>query len=334
MTRLDATSTPEQRGLRRDEVRLMVVRPGTVEHTCFRGFAGHLRPGDLLVVNTSATLPAALDGHRSDGAPVVVHLSTRLDDGTWLVELRPPGPATGPVRDAVAGERLRLPAGGRLVLLAPHPGSVRLWRSTVSVEGTVEELLARSGRPVTYAHLTQGAPIEAFQTVFASQPGSAEMPSAGRPFSGRVVLELVTRGVTVAPVTLHTGLSSPEAGEPPSAEPYDVPAHTARLVELTRRAGGRVVAVGTTVTRALESVAAPDGTVRAGRGWTDLVLGRERPARVVDGLVTGWHAAGATHLRLLEAVAGRELVEAAYLAADADGGYRWHEMGDSCLLLP
>jgi S-adenosylmethionine:tRNA ribosyltransferase-isomerase len=112
-----------------------------------------------------------------------------------------------------------------------------------------------------------------------------------------------------------------------------VPEATARLVNATRAAGGRVVAVGTTVTRALESAAEPDGTVRGRSGWTDLVLGPERPARAVNGLVTGWHAPGASHLALLTAVAGPDLVGRAYAEA-LRLEYRWHEFGDSCLLLP
>ena len=159
------------------------------------------------------------------------------------------------------------------------------------------------------------------------------MPSAGRPFTEQLVTRLVAGGVVVAPVLLHTGVSSLEAGEPPQAERFRVPAATASLVNHTRRAGGRVVAVGTTVTRALETVAHPDGTVAEGQGWTDLVLGPDRPARVVDGLVTGWHAPGASHMLLLEAVAGPGLVRQAYDAA-LEARYLWHEFGDSCLLLP
>jgi S-adenosylmethionine:tRNA ribosyltransferase-isomerase len=333
----DATEPPEARGLARDEVRLLVARPGGVEHTSFRALPQALEPGDLVVVNTSATRPAALDGRRADGRAVVVHIGTELDDGTWAVELRPPAPAFGPVGDAAAGERVDLPSGARLQLLAAHPdehlqGS-RLWRARIAVEGTVADLLARRGRPVAYAYVPDRWPLASYQTVFALHPGSAEMPSAGRPFSTEVVTGLVSRGVAVAPLTLHTGLSSPEEGEPPQAERYDVPAGTARLVEHTRRHGGRVVAVGTTVTRALETVAGEDGRVLPGAGWTDLVLGPDRPARVVEGLVTGWHPPGASHRRLLEAVAGPALVAAAYAAAEAEG-YRWHEFGDSCLLLP
>jgi S-adenosylmethionine:tRNA ribosyltransferase-isomerase len=197
----------------------------------------------------------------------------------------------------------------------------------------VASWLASSGRPIAYDYVPRHWPLASYQTVFAREPGSAEMPSAGRPFTDRLLTDLVTRGVALAPVLLHTGVSSLERGEPPLPEWFRVPAATARLVESTRRAGGRIVAVGTTVTRALESVAAADGSVAAGEGWTDLVLGPDRPARVVDGLVTGWHEPGASHLLLLEAVAGARLVQSAYLAA-ASAGYLWHEFGDSALLLP
>jgi S-adenosylmethionine:tRNA ribosyltransferase-isomerase len=201
------------------------------------------------------------------------------------------------------------------------------------VEGGVVAYLERHGRPIRYAYLPTPVPLAEYQTVFARDPGSAEMPSAGRPFTAELVVDLVVRGVGVAPITLHTGVSSQEVGEPPQPERYRVPASTARAVNVTRAAGGRVVAVGTTVTRALESAAQENGIVRPAEGWTDLVLGPERPARVVNGLVTGWHAPGASHLNLLEAVAGPELVERAYREAIRHR-YLWHEFGDSCLLLP
>jgi S-adenosylmethionine:tRNA ribosyltransferase-isomerase len=201
------------------------------------------------------------------------------------------------------------------------------------VAGDVVDYLWANGHPIGYSYLRGSWPLSAYQTVFAWEPGSAEMPSAGRPFSTSLVTALVSQGVVVAPITLHCGVSSLESGEPPLAEPYRVPEVTAELVNATRAAGRRVVAVGTTVTRALETLAAPDGWVSAGAGWTDLVLGPDRPARVVDGIITGWHEPGASHLSLLEAVAGRELVARAYDEA-LRTGYLWHEFGDSCLLLP
>jgi S-adenosylmethionine:tRNA ribosyltransferase-isomerase len=168
--------------------------------------------------------------------------------------------------------------------------------------------------------------------VFSRVPGSAELPSAGRPFSPRVLARLGP-GVGVAPLVLHTGVSSQERGERPYPERFEVPTSTAARVNAARAAGGRVIAVGTTVTRALETAAAPDGTVSAASGWTSLMIAPERGVRAVDGLITGWHEPDASHLLLLEAVAGRELVERSYEAAVA-AGYRWHEFGDSHLLLP
>ena len=323
---LAATRPPEPR----DQVRLLVARPAGVTHVRFTDLAAYLGPGDLLVVNTSATLAAAVDGTRRDGRPVTVHFSTALADGTWLVEVRPTDNATGPVPDASAGEGITLPAGVTVSLREPRG---RLWRAGVGVEATVADYLARHGRPVTYSYVKGRWPLDAYQTVFAREPGSAEMPSAGRPFTADLVTELVSAGVAVAPIILHTGVSSLEEGEPPLPERYRVSHATARLVNLTRASGGRVVAVGTTVTRALESVAHVDGWVGPRSGWTDLVLGPNRPSRVVDGLITGWHAPGASHLRLLEAVAGGDLVARAYEEA-LEHRYLWHEFGDSCLLLP
>ena len=328
---LAASEPPEERGVARDQVRMLVAGPSGIAHARFAELPSFLAPGDLVVVNTSATLAAAVGGRRADGRDVAVHFSTALDDGAWLVELRPPVHPTGPVPDAHAGEQVSLPDGVELTLLSAHGGE-RLWRARVAVEGGVRDYLARHGQAITYPYVTGRWPLSAYQTVFARDPGSAEMPSAGRPFTADLVTSLVSSGVTVAPITLHTGVSSLEEGEPPLDERYRVPEATARLVNLTKASGGRIVAVGTTVTRALETVAQVDGWVFPGAGWTDLVLGADRPARVVDGLITGWHAPGASHLHLLEAVAGAELVGAAYGVAVRER-YLWHEFGDSCLLL-
>ncbi|MBL7494419.1 S-adenosylmethionine:tRNA ribosyltransferase-isomerase [Frankia sp. AgB1.9] len=328
---LEAAAPPP----RRDGVRLLVARPGDLRHARFSDLGDQLAPGDLVVVNTSGTLPAAVTGIRAGGDTVAVHFATALDDGDWVVEVRPAGEAVaGPVADLRPGEQLALPAGVRLTVRGPHPvGQRRLWRAHVPVDGGVVAYLAHVGRPIRYSYVPDPQPIEAYRTVFGRDPGSAEMPSAGRPFSTELVTDLVSRGVGVAPVLLHTGVSSQEPGEPPQPERFRVGPHTARLVNATRRWGGRVVAVGTTVTRALESATGPDGMVRPTAGWTDLVLGPDRPVRAVTGLVTGWHAPGASHLDLLVAVAGPSLVADAYREA-VRARYLWHEFGDSCLLLP
>lgn len=333
----EATEPPEWRGLTRDAVRLMVASPDLVEHRRFAELPALLEPGDLLVVNTSATLAAALTGAAGNGRNIPLHVSCALGEDEWVVELRLPD-ASGPdLVTARPGRQIPLPAGLALTLTRGYPDPAaavsRLWRAQLSRPTDLVGFLAAHGQPVRYGYLSGRYPISDYQTVFATEPGSAEMASAGRPFTAELVVRLLTRGVTVAPVVLHAGVSSPELHEAPLPERFEVPAATARLVNSTRAAGGRVVAVGTTVTRALESAAAPDGTLAAARGWTDLVLGPQRPARVVTGLVTGLHAPQASHLLLLEAVAGRRLVAPAYEAAVREG-YLWHEFGDSSLFLP
>jgi S-adenosylmethionine:tRNA ribosyltransferase-isomerase len=326
-----AAAPPERRGVPRDGVRLLVVRPGGVAHRRFHDLPDELSPGDLLVVNTSATLPAALEAARGDGGTAPVHVATALDDGDWAVEVRRADGA-GPASDAARGERLLLPGGLRLRLVAPYPDpatpSPRLWRARARPRAALVPYLARHGRPIVYGHSEGRFPLSNYQNVYSDAPGSAEMASAGRPFTAPLLVRMMARGVTVAPVLLHAGVSSLERGEPPPPERFEVPADTARLVESAAAAGRRVVAVGTTVARALESAAGADGSVRAARGWTDLVLGPGRPARAVTGLVTGLHEPEASHLLLLEAVAGPELVRAAYDEAVATG-YLWHEFGDS-----
>ncbi|HYZ98406.1 MAG TPA: S-adenosylmethionine:tRNA ribosyltransferase-isomerase [Acidimicrobiales bacterium] len=193
--------------------------------------------------------------------------------------------------------------------------------------------LAAHGQPIRYAHIQGAWPLEAYQSVFSRHPGSAEMPSAARPFTEALVTELVTRGIIVAPVLLHTGVSSQEAGEPPYPERYEVPAATASLVNAAHADGRRVIAVGTTAVRALESTADGAGRSHPGGGWTELVVTPERGVRVVDGLLTGWHEPESSHLAMLEAIAGPELLDASYAAAVSEG-YRWHEFGDSHLILP
>ncbi len=321
----NATSPAEARGLARDQVRLLVASPDGLTDCAFRDLPRHLTAGDLVVVNTSATLAAAVDARRTDGSDVVVHFATALDDGTWVVEVRPPAPSFGPVTDILAGETIELP-GTRLEIVRTLPGQHRLHQA--SLERPVLRMLEQFGRPIAYGYVPGRWPLADYQTLFATEPGSAEMPSAGRPFTPTVVTELARRGVLLAPIVLHTGVSSTEVGEPPNAERFRVPATTAALVRHVKNSGGRVVAVGTTVTRALETTGG-----QGGEGWTELVLGPDRPARIVDGLITGWHEPGASHVQLLEAVAGHGLVEKAYEHAAA-AGYLWHEFGDSCLLLP
>ena len=335
-----AAEPPERRGLRRDGVRLLIADHGRIAHARFDQLGDHLRPGDVLVINTSATLPGQLDAFR-DGHPVVVHLANRLADGSRVVELRASPDAGRPLLDGRPGERVELPADGALTLLEPYPTpdssptgmGNRLWRGAVSVPGRLLPYLERHARPISYGYLRDSFPLAAYQTIFAMHPGSAEMPSAGRPFSAELVARLVAGGVIFAPITLHTGVSSQDAGEAPQAEWYAVSRTTADLVNGARARAGRVIAVGTTATRAIESASGPDGVIAEHSGWTDLVISPERPVRVVDGLITGWHNPDASHLLLVESLAGVDLTQRAYDAAVAER-YLWHEFGDSALLLP
>jgi S-adenosylmethionine:tRNA ribosyltransferase-isomerase len=334
---LEAREPPEARGVARDGVRLMVARrsDGAVIHARFRELPGFLAAGDVLVVNNSATVPAAIAARRADGTGVRVHFAMPAPhlESWWVVELRTLDGArmlTQP--PARAGERLTLAGGAELEIVAPYASGARLLLARVETDGSLTAYLARHGEPIRYEYVTGRWPLEAYQTAYATVPGSAEMPSAGRPFTPALITALVAAGVLLAPVTLHAGVSSPERHEPPYPERYEVPAATAAVVNAVHGWGGRVIAVGTTVVRALETVAEPDGTVRAGGGWTGLVVTPARGLAAVDGLITGWHEPEASHLQMLEAVAGAELLERSYAAA-LEHGYLWHEFGDSQLIV-
>ncbi|WP_405971314.1 S-adenosylmethionine:tRNA ribosyltransferase-isomerase [Streptomyces sp. NBC_00988] len=402
---LSARVPAEQRGpgLDRDAVRLLVSRGTEVSHHAFAELPRLLRAGDLLVVNTSPTLAAAVDGWIGH-ARVVVHFSTRGDDGRWAVELREPdGKGTTRARTGgPAGVEVRLPGDARLTLEEPLSGrGERLWWARVSDPGaqdpgaprteapaprgsgrgaprpaapgmstaepevvgpdvpgarvpgaespdierpgpggpvsSVLTLLRKHGRPIRYSYTERDQPLSVYQTVFSlpteDGTGSAEMPSAARPFTARLVAELVSRGVQFAPITLHTGVASAEVHEAPYPERFAVSEVSARLINAARAGGGRVIAVGTTAVRAVESATGVDGVVRACAGWTDLVVTPERGVRVVDGLLTGLHEPEASHLLMLEAVAGRAAVGRSYEEA-LRGLYLWHEFGDVHLILP
>jgi S-adenosylmethionine:tRNA ribosyltransferase-isomerase len=339
---LAASRPPEARGVARDGVRLMVsdARSDRVEHATFVDLPAFLDAGDVIVVNASATIAASLaawwvSGERA-GEPLDLHLSTPLPGGSprhWVVELRElTESGTAPLLTAESEDVLWLAAGGRARLLEPYGGSMRLWIAELVVPGGVLAFAERHGQPIRYRYVPGRWPLADYQTVFASEPGSAEMPSAGRPFT-RPLIELLERqGVRVAPLVLHTGVASLETGEPPYPERYRIPRETAAAVNAARDGGRRVIAVGTTVVRALETVASPSGRVHPGAGWTDLVVAPERGVRALDGILTGLHEPTSSHLSMLEAFAGRAHLDRAYDAA-LDERYLWHEFGDVHLLL-
>jgi S-adenosylmethionine:tRNA ribosyltransferase-isomerase len=338
---LEASEPPEARGLRRDDVRLMVSYKDDdrVVHSRFRDLGAFLEAGDVLVINTSGTMNAALEAECEDGTALELHLSTRLPGGLWIVEPRlPVGTATEPFRDALPGEMLRLPEGATVTLHTPYPARAgrgegsRLWLSTIDLPRPLEEYLDRHGFPIRYGYVGESWPISYYQTVYATERGSAEMPSAGRAFTPELITRLVAKGVQLEPLILHTGVASLEADEPPYEEFYRVPPETARLVNAARAAGRRVIAVGTTAVRALETVTDGDGTTHAGEGWTGLIVTPERGIRSVDSMLTGLHEPRSSHLAMLEALAGREHLRITYGEALQEG-YLWHEFGDLHLIL-
>lgn len=341
---LHATEPPETRGLARDQVRLMVSRRSSdaIDHTRFHEIGRFLREGDVLVINTSGTRNAALAATGPGGKSFELHLSTQLRSGLWLVELRLPSDrGTVPFLGAVAGEVLSLPAAGSVRLISAHRreasarpgGGTRLWNAALDLPRTLDEYLDLYGSPIRYGYVPEPWPLKYYQTVYATERGSAEMPSAGRAFTPALLTALAASGITVAPLLLNTGVSSPEVEEPPYEEYYRVPAATARIVNSARSAGARVIAVGTTVVRALETVADECGIVHACHGWTDLVVSPERGVRVVDALLTGLHEPRASHLKMLEAIGGRRQLRRAYAEALSER-YLWHEFGDLHLMLP
>jgi S-adenosylmethionine:tRNA ribosyltransferase-isomerase len=333
---LEASEPPEARGLTRDAVRMLVTSKGSgsIVPSSFIFLARFLDPGDLVVINTSGTIPAAVDARADDGTPLVVHLSTRLDGARWVVEPRRiAGHSTERWHGPPPPRRLRLPGGATMTLERPYGDRGRLWIASLDVVQRTLSWLAAHGRPIRYGYVERPWPIEMYQNVYATEPGSAEMPSAGRPFTPEAITRLVARGVGVAPLVLHTGVASLEADEVPYPERMRVPESTAERVNTARRGGHRVIAVGTTVVRALEAAVGDDGVVHAADRWTDLLITPERGVRAVDGMITGWHEPASSHLLMLEAIVGRELLGESYTAALAQG-YRWHEFGDVHLILP
>jgi S-adenosylmethionine:tRNA ribosyltransferase-isomerase len=322
---VEATAPPERRGIERDAVPMLVTRRSTQSnrHVRFLDLPAVLEPGDVLVVNDSATMPAALTATRANGDRLQLHVATRIDSRIWMAE--PRGAVT-------LGEELRLPNGGSAVAIAPvDPARPRLWYLRFALPQPMPEYLAAAGEPIRYGYVKLRFPLSDYQTLFAREPGSAEMPSAARPFTPRVVEALRQRGVRIATITLHCGVSSFEAPERPATERYTVPHATAEAVRAARRDRSRVVAVGTTVVRALESSVA-GGRVIASSGWTDLVIDERHRIRSIDGLLTGFHEPSATHLWMLEAFLDRPLLDSAYVEA-AERGYHYHEFGDVHLVL-
>jgi S-adenosylmethionine:tRNA ribosyltransferase-isomerase len=348
---LEASAPPEARGLARDEVRLMISyrADNRIIHTHFRHIGDFLKEGDVLVINTSGTMNAALNATRTDGTALELHLSTLLPANLWIVEVRiSDGKATHPFYDLETGEKLELPGGATATLHTPYQAyrqietarnTQRLWIATLQLPrahtGPLDHLayLADYGFPIRYSYVPQQWPGEYYQTVYATEMGSAEMPSAGRAFTPELITSLVVQGIQIAPLLLHTGVASLEEHEPPYEEYYRVPPTTARIINAARAAGKRIIAVGTTVIRTLETVTDRDSITHPGEGWTRLVITPERGIHSVHGLLTGLHEPQASHLLMLAALTSTAHLKATYQEA-LSKGYLWHEFGDLHLLLP
>ncbi len=360
---LEASEPPEARGLRRDQVRLMVSNYSNdrVRHASFHDLPKFLIRGDILVINTSRTRNAALLAVRADGTPLELHLSTHLSDETstrlqspsflsveahdlWTIELRSleSNGKSKHFEGAEPGEVLSLPGAAEAILYGPYTSdcdpnlqlpSQTLWLAWLNLPSAVDDYLARFGFPIRYNYVKDKWPLSYYQTVYATESGSAEMPSAGRPFTSELLKRLETKGIQIAPLILHTGVSNLETHEPPYKEFYQVPSDTARRVNEAHTSGRLVIAVGTTVVRALETVIEAGGKVHAGEGWTCKVITPKHTLRSVNALLTGLHEPQATHLAILQSLAGLAHTKLAYNEA-LHHGYLWHEFGDLHLMLP
>ena len=338
---LSADRPPERRGLSRDRVRLLVIDryADTFTHTRFDRITDFLTPGDLLVFNSSRTLPATLMGKDRDSKLAIeVRLAELLPDGTWLALLLPSSPQK---TDEVLARRLILDFESDLSceVIARDKRIRRLWQLRFSKSGTeFLDLLYRIGQPIRYRYLSAPWRLSYYQNVYALQPGASEMPSAGRAFTWQLLLQLRSQGVESASIILHTGLSSYldndlDRQHLASEEEFWVSEETADKIRRTKDAGHRVIAVGTTVVRALESAAAEfSGKVRACHRYTEMRITGDYKLQAVDGLLTGLHEPEASHLDLLAAFVPPVKIYAAYNEA-IQRRYLWHEFGDLNLIL-
>lgn len=332
---LAATLPAEARGTSRDEARLMVSDEHGHTHARFHDLSDFLNAGDLLVVNDSATIPASLPARAAAIGEFIVNLSTDYGSGLWLVEPRWNSAQPGPL-PLTAGAVIEV-AGIETRLLHTYPGLPRLWFVRCADETALRLAMAQRGQPIRYGYVEQVYPLSVYQTVFSRVPGSAEMPSAAYPFTESVVARLRRKGVEIATITLHTGVSSLEVEtdvveeHPLYPEPFSVPRAAADAVNAARAEGRRVIAVGTTVVRALET--AWDGRQVVPRsGFTRVYIHPQRGAYVADGLITGLHDPVTSHLAMLYAMAGQDIIRSAYEEA-VQHRYLWHEFGDSHLIL-
>jgi S-adenosylmethionine:tRNA ribosyltransferase-isomerase len=335
---LSADRPPERRGLVRDRVRLLVIdrQNGEVTHTRFDRLTSLLRRDDLLVFNASRTLPAALSATTLQ-VRMEVRLAERLPDETWLALLL----------DQSEEHKERIASGllldfGRdltATVIQRDERVPKLWRVQFSKTGTeLLDSIYRLGQPIRYRYVSAPWSLNYYQNIYANQPGASEMPSAGRPFSWRLLFQLRRIGVDTASITLHTGLSSYMDDEIDrqhiaSEEEYRIGEMAIAKIRRAQQLGGRIIAVGTTVVRALESmISEQSGKIEACHRYTRLKITDHYRLRLVNGLLTGLHEPEASHLDLLSAFIPVQSLRSAYAEA-IDRRYLWHEFGDVNLIL-
>lgn len=337
---LSAKEPPERRGIARDGVRLMAInrKSGEIQHSRFNNISEFLHPGDLLIFNTSRTLPASLKG--CDGALdkcLEIRLAQHLPDDSWLALLMC---QQGDPFACGLQQGINLDFGEGLTAKVENQdiNIPRLWKIRFSLAGTqLIDSIYRLGNPIRYEYVSEPWDLDYYQTVYAKQPGSAEMPSAGRAFTWKLLFDLKRSSIETAQIVLHTGLSSYmddelDALHPASEEEYFISETAAQKINRTRQQGGRIIAVGTTVVRALESAVDIDGLIKPQHNYTRLHISAQHQLRAVDGLLTGMHEPEASHLDLLTAFLPAEEIRIAYEDA-VQRGYLWHEFGDLNLIV-
>ncbi|WP_349408278.1 S-adenosylmethionine:tRNA ribosyltransferase-isomerase [Pseudalkalibacillus sp. SCS-8] len=335
-TELNAVGPPESMGGRRDDVKLLILdrKTGGIHHDRFNNIDEHFKPGDLLILNISRTLPASFKvnirrGNQIIASEVEVRLGQRKSNSVWKVLFIHFTVQKG---DEIIFSRIL-----KAVVRSKNK-STPLVTICFSLRGKeLYNQLYLLGEPIRYEYIQHDWPLTAYQTVYGTVPGSVEMVSAGRAFSWELLLRLKKRGVGLATITLHTGLSyygndQWHVGPADSLEEYEVPANTIEAIKETKLRGGKVIAVGTTVVRAVESAVDTQGVPVEKKGWTNLHIDETFSLNVVNGLLTGFHEPKASHLDMLSAFIKPHLLKAAYQKA-IDHKYLWHEFGDINLIL-
>ncbi|WP_064092026.1 S-adenosylmethionine:tRNA ribosyltransferase-isomerase [Rossellomorea aquimaris] len=326
---LNASAPVETQGKSRDDVKLMVLKrsTGESEHTEFKQLSDFLNKGDVLVLNNSRTIPASLTGTQGN-RKVTIRLSRKVTENSWDALL------IGDIYKAL--EPIEFSGGVKAKIIGK--GSEQpLVRLEFNVNGTgFYDFLYREGEPIRYEYIKTPWPLNCYQTVYGSVPGSVEMASAGRAFTWKLMHTLKEKGIKMVFLQLHTGLSyyGDDRWPTPKNHPeeYHVPKEAVQEIIQAKKNGKRVIAIGTTVVRALETVSAQYGELRPTRGVTNLYISKETPLKIVDGLVTGLHEPEASHLDLLSAFIAEEKLFHAYQGALLKN-YKWHEFGDMNLIV-